>query len=55
MKMDILNDSRVHKFVKDHVFTRLWVQFSNAQRSLPMEEKKKDRVILPAQDNPTIQ
>jgi hypothetical protein len=44
LKFDIENTDKVHKFVRDHVFTRLWAEFTEQQRSLPMG-RPKPRVI----------
>lgn len=35
----------LHRFVGEHVFNRLWVQFADAQGSLPLGAPKKARTI----------
>jgi hypothetical protein len=49
LKFAIENTDKVHKFVRDHVFTRLWAEFTEQQRSLPMG-RAKPRIVERADD-----
>jgi hypothetical protein len=51
LKFDIENTDKVHKFVRDHVFTRLWAEFTEQQRSLPMG-RPKPRIVELRDDGP---
>jgi HJR/Mrr/RecB family endonuclease len=44
LKFDIENTDKVHQFVRNHVFTRLWAEFTEQQRSFPMA-RPKPRII----------
>lgn len=49
VKAEIENSDEVHKFVREYVFQRLWVEFAPRQMDLPVgvlgaADQKKDRV-----------